>query len=567
MKWSFIQRLSDYNESNRRDVPTFTAPPVRAAFPHLSRSKSARRLLYLCGGAVFALLLILQAAPSHAQPPPRSDDLQYLIFMIETEGLYESPTDRVFEIIDRRVAALVDRLGDVGNNKTHHLGFGLLIPPWLIEKALPGKLPIVLHDAFRVAKKRNVAVYFSIETHYIWDSRPDLWNYFDPKRPGYNPANKNNVEWMDWKGTPYPNRYLDWGTPQKLPPHMCYNCPAILSEVTRLVSHVLAPPIRAGLEELRNVHREYLFAGITVGSEPSLDNYSRINAVNPAMAKLMEQNKAPKVRLGYNALTRAGYTENNPPQDYAHALAEINQDFIAFWAKALVEAGIPKSCLYTHVPANAGPAGSAVTEFTNAPIWIAYNDYSRMGWTTYPDGPLAEDFGILYAELAKHGNPHWGGTEANPFGLSGMKVPMGDYLKRHYDHGATVVVMNSGATNPQLAERLRTGIWSPDAKRAYTAFLAGRLSAHTVATTKSSAKTRDACSGATTASESMPRESRLTAKMKAFESAARAWLIEGGESLKISAFAQQFDELLKAGHPEQAEAKLDETFRMVCEEN
>lgn len=526
----------------------------------IGRRLSLRRCI------VLGLLLFLQADFLQTGPALAAEDIQYLIFMIETEGLYEASQDQAFTRIDRRVTDLVDRVGAVGDGKTHHLGFGLLIPPWLIEKALPGKLPIVVREAFRVAEKRNVAVYFAIETHYIWDARPDLWNYFDPKRPGYDPANKNNVEWMDWKGTPHPNRYLDWGKPQKLPPHMCYNCPAILSEVTRLASQVLAPPIRKGIEDLRKTDREYLFAGMTVGSEPSLDDYSRIETVNPALARLMEQNRAPKVRLGYNALTKAGYSEINPPRDYSQALAEINRDFIAFWAKAFVQAGLPKTRLYTHAAANAGAVGSPTVEFTNAPAWIAYNDYSRMGWTTYPDGPLAKDFSLLYVELAKHGHPHWGGTEANPVGLSGNSVPMEDYLRRHYDHGATVVVMNAGATDPHLTERLEKGIWSADAKRAYGRFLTGRLSAPAaVAAETKGAETDDRCAPPAATWTDLSREERLKAKLKAFESAAQPWLKRGGDGRKVSAFVQQFDQQLKSGDPTGAEATLDQAIQTVCE--
>jgi len=38
--------------------------------------------------------------------------------------------------------------------------------------------------------------------HVAWKNRPDLWNCFDPARPGYNPNNKSNVEWHGWNGPP-----------------------------------------------------------------------------------------------------------------------------------------------------------------------------------------------------------------------------------------------------------------------------------------------------------------------------------------------------------------------------
>jgi len=44
---------------------------------------------------------------------------------------------------------------------------------------------------------------------------------------------------------------------------------------------------------------------------------------------------------------------------------------------------------------------------------FAFNDYSRPGWTTYPVRFLNNDFRALYDALGKHGNPSWGGVEAN----------------------------------------------------------------------------------------------------------------------------------------------------------
>jgi len=46
-------------------------------------------------------------------------------------------------------------------------------------------------------------------------------------------------------------------------------------------------------------------------------------------------------------------------------------------------------------------------------------------------------------------------------------------LSRHYDHGATVVVLNDGATG-DLASALNRAVYGPDALAAYEEFLAPR---------------------------------------------------------------------------------------------
>ena len=310
---------------------------VRGVFSHLRESwTSVLVLTMVVSVAAGACSAEERAAATAAQPKPRAGETRYLIFAIESEGLWEAPDSKTFGLIDEQVGKVIERVGSVGNDELK-LGFTFLVPVWMIDAAYPGRIRAVVRDAFRVARARNIAVHFSIETHYMWETRRDLWQ------------DKSNIEWIDWDGTPAPHRYLDWGSPMKLAPHMCYNCPKVRAEVSRLVSKVVGPAIRDGLAEVS----ERLFAGVTVGSEPSLDDYTDVDRINPRMAKLMERERSAKTRLGYNALTRAGYSKSNPPADFHEALAKINQEFIAFWAKNFVDAGIPKNRLYTHLAAPA----------------------------------------------------------------------------------------------------------------------------------------------------------------------------------------------------------------------
>jgi hypothetical protein len=128
--------------------------------------------------------------------------------------------------------------------------------------------------------------------------------------------------------------------------------------------------------------------------------------------------------------------------------------------------------MYSHVAAGAGVVGSPGVRYTNAPISIALADSCRPGWTTYPVGPLRDNFRVVYEELAAHGNPPWASTEASPRGLGLGGVSMGEYLRRHFDFGATVVVFNTGATDRHLANRLDDAVWGEEAIQAYRDFLA-----------------------------------------------------------------------------------------------
>lgn len=408
----------------------------------------------------------------------KADEAQYLILPIKEAGnLYGG---RVAEF-EEAVKKMKQRLGPVSDSTKRNWGFHLIIPAWRLdpehlfnENADPQTLARAVKAAFDVALRHDTAVYFTVD-NLEWTNRPDLWNYADREKPGYDPDNARNVEWMDWDGTPHPHRYRDWGTPEKMPPVICYNSPEVLREVSRLAGDVIGPAIAAGMKRLEKAGKGHLFAGVTVGAEPCLPNYEGIEKINPRIARMMQRDGVPRSRLGYNALTNLGYSKADPPEDFAAALAKVNQDYISHWARQLAEGGIPADKMYSHVAAGAGVVGSPGVRYTNAPISIALADSCRPGWTTYPVGPLRDDFRVLYEELAAHDNPPWASTEASPRGLGPGGVSMREYLRRHFDFGATVVVFNTGATNRELAGRLDDAVWGEEAIQAYRDYLALRL--------------------------------------------------------------------------------------------
>lgn len=359
---------------------------------------------------------------------------------------------------DREVADLVSRIGTTGDGKARKLGFGVSIPTFILEK----KIPEIIKAAFRVAVARDVAIYLNFDSHNFWQNRPDLWK------------NPENVEWSDWKGTPNKARVLDWGKPQKLAPHMCYNSPEILREIARIVKQVIGPALATELAALHEAKKDSLFAGIALGSEPAVDDYTQISRVNPNLAAFMDREDLPRVQLGYHALKNLGFGPKNPPKGFKRELAKVNRDFIGYWARQFVAAGIPTSRLYTHVPAQGVDFGDPVVDYDNAPAAIAFIADARPGWTSYPIGRIERDFNPLYAMLKAHGDPPWGGVEANA-AIGPVAVEWSDYLARHFKHGAKLVAVSVGASDPALQGQLTRSAYGPKAIAAYRDFFAGKL--------------------------------------------------------------------------------------------
>ncbi len=410
-----------------------------------------------------------------------SKDIEYLIFWPPLPG--EKGDDD-----ESRVRSLVARLKTTGDGRTRQLGFGAMIPVWA---ASPKRIVNAIRQNFAIAQRTGVAVHFNVDDHIEWDERPDLWNWYDPTKPGYNPENRKNVEWYDWAGTPNKRRYI---TPNGAPsqsPHMCYNSAGVQKAIRQIISEVVGPELQRQITQLHRENKEYLFAGITVGSEPGFDDYSMIPQYSPMLplmigieklmmdplhrmilslqvhaAEMMDEDNAPHNRLGYCALTIEGYSAAHPPADVNHALIDIIRQTTAFWDSLFVDAGLSCSRIYTHVPA---PAEQ--DDHNAAPIGVAFNPDARPGWTTYPQGPLEHGLEPIYRQLDRHGDPAWGGVEANA--TLGNAVPWERYLGWQYNHGAKLVGISIGAADASLMSSLSKGAFSDEAVKAYRKFLRG----------------------------------------------------------------------------------------------
>lgn len=451
------------------------------------------------------------------------------------KGAYKEPCCLIFWQPVETVAKLMHTLGTKGDGKARLLGFGL--PCATFE--LDGHIPTIIHKTFALAEQYDLAVMLQFDFHVDWQNRPDLWNWFDPKKPGFKEANRMNVEWFGWDGPPARARYLNWGAPQRMAPPICFTSKKIRAEWARLIERVIAPQLTKELAFLERAGKRDLFAGVLVGSEPTFDNYAH---TDPETAKMVAADGAPAGQLGYRALLDMGFNKNNPPLDIHQALGAVIQETVAFWCKKFADARIPVDKLYTHIPAG------APIETTSAPAWTAFNKWSRPGWSTYPVGQLEQNFDLLYSELKKRGNPAWGGVEAN-VGVPGSLVDWETYLAWHYNHGAKVVAINIGATGTELPAHLEKSAFSKDALAAYRLFLSGgKLTEKAF-------------------SQDLP-QMRLRRKMETLQAGFRRWQLAGRDWTPIARFVEErLPQLMKAGRLHEAEAVLDEALKRVNEKD
>ncbi|MFI5460216.1 MAG: hypothetical protein ACHRXM_32770 [Isosphaerales bacterium] len=478
--------------------------------------------------------------PAAADSSQAEKETRYLAFQIFTYG----PDPRVASMGEGKnpVARFPDkatlrdyiedikrRIGTVGDRQTRlavvlgHLSFD----------HGDAEVTRFIELAFRLALETDVAVGFHIDDSMFWAIRKDLWS--DPQ----------NVEALDWDGTPSTGRRLDWQTgpgaqPDAAPPQMCFNSKVIRREV-RQRSALLGKAIQAGVKQLQQVKRPELFAGVIAGSETMLG----------------QDFKTGKY-LGYRALKNRGFSRERPPPDLDLEREKVVQEFIEHWAEGLAKAGVSPRKIYSHTaffPRRAFKLGdnkeTTYSQHNNfAPPSVAFGKHHRPGFSTYPAPGRFDD---IYEELAKHKQVGWASCEGTNLqlgsgpGQSGMT--METYLARMFNHGATLVNIFSwgigGEANKNMSFRVVTE--GEEALRAYRKFLKG-----------------DPLFEAKT--DALTLLERLPPKIHKIQKELPAWIQNAANKEKVAlaaALMQKMQEQLKAKNFEEVEKTADSILKMM----
>jgi hypothetical protein len=261
------------------------------------------------------------------------------------------------------------------------------------------------------AERYDIPIVVQLDGEQWWDARPDLWNWWDPERPGYDPENAQNVEWSGW-GPEYAMKiaWRNWGTQMRvLPP------PNLVSPRYRKACHdemrVLIPLILQWWKRLPDDKR-HLLIGIKLGWESSIG----VNAFyypNGNELLNLPVDKDPHIELkgelvpdrgvraiGYAAVTTAHLADKGELQE--NHLAEIVRRHLNGLCALAAGLGVPREKLFTHV---GGWKDEELLYDT------ALNEYSCPGWSfyRYASDP-AKDRGVQRA-LRKSGAPWWAAVE------------------------------------------------------------------------------------------------------------------------------------------------------------
>ena len=268
-----------------------------------------------------------------------------------------------------------------------------------------------LETFLAAAEATETPVVVQIDLEHWWEARPDLWNWWDPAKPGHDPANRANVEWTGWSPDDAVKiAWRNWGRQIRVLPPPNLAAPRYLAacrdEIRRLVPVVMA--WHARLPE----GRKHLLVGIKLGHETSIG----VNAYHhPGGNALLDRPPAGDpvqpldpgdvtargmAQLGHAALATLGVRTNGAPTEAE--LRDVARGYLAGLCAEAAAAGVPRRLLFAH---GAGwKDGELVYD-------VPANPHACPGWSFYKHAADPRKDAGVQRNVAASDAPFWAACE------------------------------------------------------------------------------------------------------------------------------------------------------------
>ncbi len=288
------------------------------------------------------------------------------------------------------------------------IGVGFIIS-YLSEN--PVKIKQRLETYLSLSAKYNLPVLVQLDGEQWWQNRPDLWNWWDKNKPGYNPENKRNVEWTAWTpDSAVKIGWRNWGRQLRVLP-----MPNLMSHSYREACSIemgKLMPIIIGWWKALPKEKKYLLAGVKIGWESAIgvNNWYYPNG-NSYLDKPekddptygLSTDKIPDrgvISIGYAAVKTAKIASSG--ELTGEMQTEVVRMHLEYFCKLASKLGVPRERLFTHC------GGWSQGETLHS---AAVNKYSCPGWSFYKYGtdPSKDITAMKALELSNA--PYWGAVE------------------------------------------------------------------------------------------------------------------------------------------------------------
>lgn len=400
---------------------------------------------------------------------------RYIVFFLTNTSISQAVSEnsgRDANASYNFISELPYLFGKIERDNKFKYAFGLPGPMLLTQSV--DEMRSQINKAFDAAEKYNVPVYFQLD---------DCNNYTTALGKGSSTKFYENPAWVEWIA--FPQTGENWGGQSNgRPPYFWFNWgawmhaeafPAFQSPgfrdfiVTRLKEGVLQP-VNARYKKLKKEGRSYLFAGMAIGWETHIPDYSSSNTVlniDPGNLPIsvingdrMESWEAAK--FGYNSLKVLGYKKYD-----RDALYTVIHDYSELLSKTTFESGIPKNKIFTHIVGMMSAHPELRSTFA-PPIHAAVNEYSVPGFTMSPVS-CPYNLDTLTAEIKK-ADPlqmHFAVAEGYSLGVDRSFAQADNYFASLFNNGALLVsVFGWGREPPSSAFAVSHSKNSPFVKAA-----------------------------------------------------------------------------------------------------
>jgi hypothetical protein len=400
-------------------------------------------------GRRFLLLVFVILFVTGISKPQNTLSEKYIVFFLTNTSVDQA--DSINQGKDANtsytfVGELPQIFGSVKKDNPYKYAFGLPGPMLLTQSV--SQMQYEINKAFDIAEKYDVPVYFQLD---------DCNNYTTEFGSAASPKYYENPDWCEWVAFPQgsetwggqsngrlPYYWFNWGSWMHAQAFPAFQSTGFRSFVLSQLNDGVLEPLMARYKKLVSEGREYLFAGLAVGWETHIPDYSTGNTllnvstsnlpVNILLGDTMKVWEASK--YGYNSLSKLGYTSYN-----RQALYQVIHDYSQLLAETIYEAGIPRHKIFTHMVGFMSSNTSLQTTFA-PPIWAAVNQYSIPGYTLSPAScPYNLSTLVSNITTADNSQQYFACAEGYSRGVDTTYQQSDNYFNSMFGNGAALVTV------------------------------------------------------------------------------------------------------------------------------
>lgn len=269
----------------------------------------------------------------------------------------------------------------------------------------------LLDRHFSMAEEYDIPILVELDPITFWQDVPELWNWWDPTKPGYDPKNKENVEWTSWSSEDAVKvGWLNWGRQIRLLPMPNLFSPAYQAAVKDRMDQFMT--WTADWYKSLPKSKKYLLGGVKITGELGFgvnnwyypggnSYYDKPEEEDPKGGIRVDEMPSRGVgQIGNAALKYSGIRsegEITPADIYS-----LEKEYARFVADIAQGYGFPRGMLFSH-SGGAGDDLAAAVQPNSCPTWSFY-------WAEAADPSLTPQ---VSKYLKMSDAPYWGCSEWN----------------------------------------------------------------------------------------------------------------------------------------------------------